>query len=169
MQYYERKGPLFPAGFNKTPIALISLEGGIHVGESANFWENGSTSIGSDTVVRAIREIIQDKKIKAVVLRINSGGGSYVASDNILNALNEAKKAGKKIIVNFSGISASGGYFISQHADKIVCQPTTITGSIGVLIGKVERVFIKKNKLMFFFFSLLVLYQRNDGKTWHYV
>lgn len=134
--YLEITGRLHGPGLRRSIIALILAEGTIHTGESQTLLESGSTSIGSSTLCRSIREAIDDKKVKAIVLRINSGGGSYIASDMIMNALDDAKKAGKKVIVSFSGVSASGGYFISQHADKIICQPSTITGSIGVLAGK---------------------------------
>jgi signal peptide peptidase SppA len=76
------------------------------------------------------------KKIKAIILRVNSNGGSYTASDIIAREVRKTKEAGKKVVVSMSGMAASGGYYISADADRIVAEPTTITGSIGVWFGK---------------------------------
>jgi len=80
--------------------------------------------------------LLEIKKVKAIVLRINSGGGSAVASASIEHELMLAKKEGKKIIISMSNMAASGGYWISMPADKILASPFTLTGSIGVIFGK---------------------------------
>ena len=77
-----------------------------------------------------------DRRVKAIVLRVNSPGGSYVASDTIWREVVRAREAGKPVVVSMGEVAASGGYFIAMAADAIVAQPGTITGSIGVLSGK---------------------------------
>ena len=89
-------------------------------------------SVGGDTVARLLREAQNDDKIKAVVLRVDSPGGSAFASDVILNEIKAVEAAGKPVVVSMSSLAASGGYWISMAATKIVAQPTTLTGSIGI-------------------------------------
>ncbi len=91
--------------------------------------------VGSDTLVAAINAAAADKGIKAIVLRVDSPGGSALASDLIWNAIENAKTK-KKVVVSMSDVAASGGYYIACNADKIVAEPSTITGSIGVFMGK---------------------------------
>jgi protease-4 len=79
---------------------------------------------------------IDSDRVKAIILRVDSPGGSYVASDAIWRETVRAREAGKPIIVSMGNLAASGGYFVSMNADRIVAQPGTITGSIGVLGGK---------------------------------
>ncbi|MCQ2279308.1 MAG: signal peptide peptidase SppA [Bacteroidales bacterium] len=94
---------------------------------------NGSaTVIGSNTLSADIRKAYKDKTVKAIVLRVNSPGGSALASEVIASEIEQAKAAGKVVIVSMGDYAASGGYYISCGADAIVAQPTTITGSIGV-------------------------------------
>lgn len=102
--------------------------------------------IGSDTYVSLIRKIRLDKHIKAIVLRINSGGGSALASENILRELMLAQED-KPVVVSFGDVAASGAYYLSSNADSIFAQPNTITGSIGVfaIIPNMQGFF--KNKL----------------------
>ena len=106
-------------------IAIIYATGAINSGKGSY------NSIGSETTVKAIRQATKDKKVKAIVLRVNSPGGSALASDVILRELDLAKQK-KKIIVSMGDYAASGGYYISCNADKIFANNTTITGSIGV-------------------------------------
>jgi protease-4 len=87
-------------------------------------------------VAAAFRDAVADKKVKAIVFRVNSPGGSYVASDTIWRQVAEARQAGKPVIVSMGNVAGSGGYFVSMCATKIVAQPGTITGSIGVVAGK---------------------------------
>ncbi|MCV5869330.1 S49 family peptidase, partial [Escherichia coli] len=88
-------------------------------------------TVGGDTVASLLRQARNDEKVKAVVLRVDSPGGSAFASEVIRNEVEALKKAGKPVVVSMSSLAASGGYWISMSADKIVAQPTTLTGSIG--------------------------------------
>ena len=92
--------------------------------------------MGSDTVAAALRAAAADEGARAVVLRVNSPGGSYTASDVIWREVVKLRAAGKPVVVSMGDVAASGGYFISAPADVIVAQPGTITGSIGVFMGK---------------------------------
>jgi len=122
-------------GLNKGErIAVIYATGEIGSGSSQNS-PNGDQSIGSDTVAKALNDAAADKTIKAVVLRVDSPGGSGLASDIIWRAVETANQK-KPVVVSMSDVAASGGYYISASASKIIAQPTTITGSIGVLAGK---------------------------------
>src|SRR5262249_24854028 len=108
--------------------------GEIIPGESQNSPLGGQFA-GSDTVAGALREARKDSDVKAIVLRVDSPGGSGTASDVIWRAVVQAKKE-KPVIVSMGALAASGGYYISMGSDFIVAQPTTITGSIGVFGGK---------------------------------
>ena len=97
----------------------------------------GGPTMGSKTVAGALREAIDDDEVKAIIFRVDSPGGSYVASDTIWRETVRAKQLGKPVIVSMGNVAGSGGYFVAMHATKIVAQPATITGSIGVLGGKI--------------------------------
>lgn len=127
--------------FGKDKIAVIYAEGDIIDGKG----QDGQ--IGSDTYRNLIRQIRYDDQIKAIVLRVNSPGGSSLASEVIWRELSLARKSGKPIVVSMGDVAASGGYYISCSADKIFAMPNTITGSIGVfsLIPNMQDFF--KNKL----------------------
>ena len=122
-------------GLNKGErIAVIYASGEIGSGSSQNS-PSGDQSIGSDTVAKALNDAAADKSIKAIVMRVDSPGGSGLASDIIWHAV-EAANQKKPVVVSMSDVAASGGYYISASAAKIIAQPSTITGSIGVLAGK---------------------------------
>jgi protease-4 len=122
-------------GLNKGErLAVIYASGTIESGSSQNS-PSGEQSIGSDTVAKALNDAAADKSIKAIVLRVDSPGGSGLASDIIWHAVEEANKK-KPVVVSMSDVAASGGYYISASAAKIIAQPSTITGSIGVVAGK---------------------------------
>jgi protease-4 len=122
-------------GLNKGErIAVIYATGDIGSGTSANS-PSGEQSIGSDTLAKAMNDAAADKSIKAIVLRIDSPGGSGLASDIIWHAV-EAANQKKPVVVSMSDVAASGGYYIACAASKIIAQPSTITGSIGVVAGK---------------------------------
>lgn len=122
-------------GLNKGErIAVIYASGDIGSGKSENS-PTGGQSIGSDTVAKALKDARDDKTIKAIVLRVDSPGGSGLASDIIWHAVGAAKEK-KPVVVSMSDVAASGGYYISASANKIIAQPSTITGSIGVVGGK---------------------------------
>ena len=117
-------------------IALIYGVGAITQGKSSMDPLGGESSMGSDTVSAAFRQAIEDKDVKAILFRVDSPGGSAIASDAIGREVIRAKKAGKPVIVSMGGVAGSGGYWVSMDADKIIASPGTITGSIGVLAGK---------------------------------
>ena len=110
----------------KDRIAVIYAEGDIVDGQGTN--EN----IGGDRFRSLIRKARMDNSVKAIVLRVNSGGGSALASEIIWRELQMAKQDGKRVVVSFGDVAASGGYYISCGADSIFSSPNTITGSIGV-------------------------------------
>ena len=118
-------------------VALVTGSGPIRLGRSAH-GPFLATAMGSDTVGAALRAAAKDKRVKAVVFRVNSPGGSYVASDTIWREVSRVREAGKPVVVSMGDVAASGGYFVSAPADIIVAQPGTLTGSIGVLGGKVS-------------------------------
>jgi protease-4 len=115
-------------------IAMVYLEGTI-VSGSMPFSPTGGASASSDTLRKVLGEIERDKAIKAVVLRVDSPGGSALASEVILDAVRRVQ-ARKPLVVSMGNVAASGGYYVASHADWIYAEPTTITGSIGVVGGK---------------------------------
>ncbi|MGA7712216.1 MAG: signal peptide peptidase SppA [Rhizomicrobium sp.] len=119
-------------------IALVQESGDIVDGTASSGMFGGDRVIAGDDAARAIRQATRDKDIKAIILRVDSGGGSVTASDQILDAVKKAQAAGKPVVVSMGGVAASGGYYIATSADKIVAEPGTITGSIGVFTGKVS-------------------------------
>src|SRR5438270_465686 len=122
-------------GLNKgDKIAVVYAAGDI-VSGSSSFGSSGEETIGSDSLVKTLKEVADDKTIKAVVLRIDSPGGSGLASDIIWRGV-ESVKEKKPVVVSMSDVAASGGYYIACNANKIVAEPSTITGSIGVVGGK---------------------------------
>jgi protease-4 len=116
-------------------IALIFASGPIGGGQSNDGSAFSGQSTGSDTVVKALNDARDDKTVKAIVLRVDSPGGTSYASDVIWHAVERAK-AQKPVVVSMSDVAASGGYYIAATASKIVAEPSTITGSIGVYAGK---------------------------------
>ncbi len=130
-----REIPSDSLGLNKGErVAVIYASGAINVGRSSSGPVNGEM-VGSDTIVEAVNDAANDKSIKAIVLRVDSPGGSALASDLMWYALENAK-AKKPIVVSMGDVAASGGYYIACNANKIVAQPSTVTGSIGVFLGK---------------------------------
>jgi protease IV len=132
-KYLDRAGR--PHDHGKT-IALVFGVGGVTRGTSDYDPVQGSQNMGSDTVAGAIRAAADDKDVKAILFRVDSPGGSYVASDTIWREVVRTRQAGKPVIVSMGNLAGSGGYFVAMAADKIVAQPGTITASIGVLGGK---------------------------------
>ena len=125
--------------FSDPVIAIVGGQGPIVPGASddnPNPFAGGPT-FGSDTIAKAIDDAADNDKVEAIVFRVSSPGGSASASDQIDAAVLRAKAAGKPVVVSMGQYAASGGYYVSANADHIVAQPTTITGSIGVLGGKV--------------------------------
>jgi protease IV len=116
-------------------VAVIYASGPIRQGRSSHSPLGGS-AMGSDTVAAALRQARSDERVRAVLLRVNSPGGSAVASDTIWREVVRIRAAGKPVVVSMGDVAASGGYYISMAADVIVALPGTLTGSIGVILGK---------------------------------
>lgn len=118
-------------------IAVIEVPGSIHRGVSDMSPSGKPESSGSATVVSLLKKAWKDENVKGIILRVNSPGGSVIASETIWNQIETMKKSGTKpIIVSMGSVAASGGYYVSMNADRIFADHTTITGSIGVVIGK---------------------------------
>ena len=130
--------------YKKDKIAVIFAQGEIQSGKGKE------TVIGSERISKAIRKARLDEKVKAIVLRVNSPGGSALASDVIWREMSLAKKA-KPVVVSMGDVAASGGYYIACDADKIYASPTTITGSIGVfgILMNLEELYTDKLGLTF--------------------
>jgi len=121
-------------------IAVIDVEHAIVRGDSSSGRPRPFTvpATGSDTIVSLLDKARQDPSVKAVVLRVDSPGGSAFAADEIWRAVSRVQQSGKPVVASFGGTAASGGYYIAAGADAIVAEPTTITGSIGVIVSKVS-------------------------------
>jgi len=111
-------------------VGVIVAQGTIDVGEQPR------GTIGADSLNALIREARMNDRVKAVVLRVDSPGGSALASELIRQELEQLQSAGKPLVVSMGGTAASGGYWIAMGADKVLAEPGTITGSIGVVAGK---------------------------------
>jgi protease-4 len=122
-------------------IALIHAVGVIRLGRSVS--NPLGSAAGAETIGAAFRAAVKDDRVKAIVFRVDSPGGSYVGSDAIWRHVVLARRRGKPVVVSMGRVAASGGYFVSMSADAIVAQPATITGSIGVLGGKVVTAELK--------------------------
>jgi protease IV len=116
-------------------VAVVHVTGPIHLGRSGRR-PMGRGSAGSDTVAAALRSASEAPDVKAIVLRVDSPGGSYVASDTIWRQVALIRQAGTPVVASMGDVAASGGYYVSMGADVVVAQPATITGSIGVVAGK---------------------------------
>ena len=142
VDYIEQAGRPHVKG---TGVALIQAYGAVVRGDSSYSPVNGSVQMGSDTISSAFRAAIDDDRIEAIIFRVDSPGGSYVASDTIRRETIRAREANKPVIVSMGNLAGSGGYFVAMDADRIVAEPGTITASIGVLGGKLlTRGFWKK-------------------------
>lgn len=141
--YLERAGGPWDDG--KEVIAIVYGSGSIVRGSSSVDPIGGDVMMGGDSVSAALRAAAADPDVEAIVFRVDSGGGSAVASDTIWRATQQARDAGKPVVVSMGNVAASGGYYVAAGANKIVALPSTITGSIGVLAGKpVTRGFWNK-------------------------
>lgn len=130
--------------FSRDKVAVIYAQGSIIMGEG------DEQSIGSERISKAIRKAREDKNVKAIVLRVNSGGGSALASEVILREVLLAKEV-KPVIASMGDVAASGGYYISCGATKIIANPSTLTGSIGVIgvIPNMQKFFNNKLGITF--------------------
>jgi protease IV len=123
-------------GFDRRPrMALVYAIGEILPGESASSPLGGSDYAGADTITRGLRQATGDARVRAIILRIDSPGGSGTAADAVWREVERAREV-KPVIVSMGDAAASGGYYIAMNGDVIVAEPATITGSIGVFSGK---------------------------------
>ena len=118
-------------------VAVIYGTGLITSGDGDNGPLSSSGLMGADAMVRAFRQASEDGSVRAILFRIDSPGGSATASETIWRAVMRAKAAGKPVVVSMGDVAGSGGYYVAAGADKIVAEPATLTGSIGVVGGKV--------------------------------
>jgi protease-4 len=126
-----------PAWSHAPVIALIEGQGAIVTGDADQNPLGGDEMIGGDFTSEAILAAAEDPNVRAIVLRVDSPGGSAIASDQIWHAVNRAREAGKPVVVTMASFAASGGYYIAAPADYVLAHATTLTGSIGVLGGKI--------------------------------
>ncbi|WP_434761884.1 signal peptide peptidase SppA [Vibrio fortis] len=127
LSYYDYRATMLPTLPTSTDdIAVVIASGAIMDGKQPR------GTVGGDTTAALLRQARNDDQVKAVVLRVDSPGGSAFASEVIRNEIVALKEAGKPVVVSMSSLAASGGYWISMSADKIMAQPTTLTGSIGI-------------------------------------
>ena len=129
-------------GIGKEGIAVIHIYGPIRIDYGGALW---SSPRGADAVVQRLREAREDPRVKGVLVRINSPGGTVAAVQEIYGELNKLREEGKKVVASLGDIATSGGYYIACAADKIVTNPGTLTGSIGVImqLGNMEELFKK--------------------------
>ena len=131
--YLDKRGNPYAKG---KPIAVIYGVGGVQRGKSTHNPLTDEDVMGSDTVCAGFRAATDDKKIKTIIFRVDCPGGSYVASDAVLREITRAREKGKKVVISMGNVAASGGYIVALAADRVIAQPGTITGSIGVLALK---------------------------------
>ena len=129
--------PSVPGRRSKPTIAVVTMEGTIVNGRGGpQILPWGPSSVGGDTIASALREVAADDSVSAIVLRVDSPGGSVTASETIWREVVRARERGKPVVASMGAIAASGGYYVSMSADAIVANAATITGSIGVITGK---------------------------------
>lgn len=142
LQRYLKAGALQQAlhkrqSAKKPVVALVHGAGPVVRGRGGGFSPlTRGPSMGGEAVAAAIRAAVADERVKAIVFRVDSPGGSYVASDTVWREVVRAREGGTPVVVSMGKVAGSGGYFVAMGADRIVAQPATITGSIGVVGGK---------------------------------
>ena len=133
----SRPMPSIPGRKTKPTIAVVTLHGMIVSGRGGpQLLPLGNSSAGADTIAAALREAAADDSVSAIVLRVDSRGGSLTGSETIWREVNRVRDGGKPVVASMGAVAASGGYYVSMSADAIVANPGTITGSIGVITGK---------------------------------
>ncbi|GAB3217376.1 signal peptide peptidase SppA [Mycolicibacterium hippocampi] len=137
-RYAKSKGPSvsLPGLKTRPTIAVVTLAGPIVSGRGRQMSPLGSPTAGGDTIAAALREAVADEDVSAIVLRVDSPGGSVTGSETVWREVVRARAAGKPVVASMGAVAASGGYYVSMAADKIVANPGTLTGSIGVVTGK---------------------------------
>jgi protease IV len=129
--------PSIPGRKSKPTIAVVTLHGPIVSGRGGpQLLPFGNSSAGGDTIAAALREAAADDSVSAIVLRVDSPGGSVTGSETIWREVNRVRDGGKPVVASMGAVAASGGYYVSMGADAIVANAGTITGSIGVVTGK---------------------------------
>ena len=129
--------PKIPGRSAKPTIAVVTVSGPIVSGRGGpQAFPMSRGSAGGDTIAAALREAAADDDVKAVVLRVDSPGGAVTGSETIWRAVCRVREGGKPVVASMGGVAASGGYYVAMAADQIVANPGTITGSIGVVTGK---------------------------------
>ena len=129
--------PPVPGRRSKPTFAVVTVDGNIVSGRGGpQFLPLGTPTAGADTIAAALREAAADDSVSAIVLRVNSPGGSVTASETIWREVISARERGKPVVASMGAVAASGGYYVAMAADAILANPGTITGSIGVITGK---------------------------------
>ena len=129
--------PSIPGRKQKPTIAVVTLHGPIVSGRGGpQVLPFGNSSAGGDTIAAALREAAADDSVSAIVLRVDSPGGSVTVSETIWREVNRVRDGGTPVVASMAAVAASGGYYVSMGADRIVANAGTITGSIGVVTGK---------------------------------
>ncbi len=129
--------PSVPGRRSKPTLAVVTVGGPIVDGRGGpQFLPFGASSVGGDAIAAALREAAADDSVSAIVLRVDSPGGSVTASETIWREVTRARERGKPVVASLGSVAASGGYYVAMSADAIVANPATITGSIGVFTGK---------------------------------
>ncbi len=131
--YLDRAGHPHQSG---PIVALIYGTGLIQRGSSGGNPVTGGGFMGADSMVRAFDDASKSADVRAILFRIDSPGGSAIASETIWRAVQHARDRGKPVVVTMASVAGSGGYYVAAPADKIVAEPATLTGSIGVFAGK---------------------------------
>lgn len=132
-----RPAPSLPGRKGKPTIAVVTLDGPIVSGRGGpGLLPLGNSSAGGDTIAAALREAAADDSVSAIVLRVDSPGGSVTASETIWREVVRVRQGGTPVVASMGAVAASGGYYVSMDANAIVANPGTITGSIGVITGK---------------------------------
>lgn len=140
------------SGTGRDKIVVVPIVGIIRSGEDTGIFFSRCGAV-AEQIICQLRFAKNDEDVKALILQIDSPGGGITASDMIYNEVLKVKKNGKKIVVSMGDVAASGGYYVASAADKIVAHPTTITGSIGVIIrwaniqGLYEKIGIQENNI----------------------
>jgi len=133
----RERGPSLPGRKKDPAVAVITVAGPIVGGRGGpGLSPFGRSSAGGDTIAAALRQATADDDVKAVVLRVDSPGGSVTASETIWREVGRVRAAGKPVVASMGSVAASGGYYVAMAAEVVLANPATITGSIGVITGK---------------------------------
>ncbi|HCA51490.1 MAG TPA: signal peptide peptidase SppA [Mycobacterium sp.] len=133
----RERGPSLPGRKKDPTVAVITVAGPIVGGRGGpGLSPFGRSSAGGDTIAAALRQATADDDVKAVVLRVDSPGGSVTASETIWREVGRVRAAGKPVVASMGSVAASGGYYVAMAAEVVLANPATITGSIGVITGK---------------------------------